>query len=213
MSALIGNKLEKDLYCKLQEPSLLASLKVDGLKVDGLMFYFVYADLVNLAKSTELNKSVYDMRNHYLELKIFLDELEKHPAEITMNREYRVFVSEQRLYGASKVNHRHSKVNSPIKDCLFVADSFDEIVFLKISIGVAAMKKRLMEYASTQLPGGEFWDPSPDIKSVLLMLKPTNIYASLFSDLMTTFPHLFQIWISLQKVIWLLLRRIKQCSG
>ena len=33
------------------------------------MYYFIYADLVTLAKSNELNKSAYDIRIHYLELK------------------------------------------------------------------------------------------------------------------------------------------------
>ena len=66
VSATTGNKLEKELYSKLQEPSLLASLKADAS-----MFYFVYADLVSLAKSTELDKSAYDMGQHYLELKTF----------------------------------------------------------------------------------------------------------------------------------------------
>ncbi len=50
VSATTGNKLEKELYSKLQKPSLLASLKADAS-----MFYFVYADLMSLAKSTELS--------------------------------------------------------------------------------------------------------------------------------------------------------------
>ena len=49
-----GNKLEKELYLKLQDQFLLASIKADAL-----MFYFVYADLVTLAKSNELGKSAY----------------------------------------------------------------------------------------------------------------------------------------------------------
>ena len=47
-----GNRLEKDLYKQLQDPDILALMKADSL-----MFYFVYADLTNLAKSTELKKN------------------------------------------------------------------------------------------------------------------------------------------------------------
>lgn len=58
-----GNRLEKELCIQLQDPTMLALLKADAL-----MFYFVYADLTNLAKSKKLNKSAYDMGQHYLEL-------------------------------------------------------------------------------------------------------------------------------------------------
>ena len=135
------------------------------------MFYFVYADLVTLAKSRELNKSIHDMSKHYLELKVFLDEVEKHP-EVTRDREYTVFSSEPRLYGASKKTHRHK--HEPVWDCLLDADNFNDILLSKLSTGAAAMKLKLMDYASSQLPGGEYWDASSDTKSVLSMLKPTN---------------------------------------
>ena len=45
------------------------------MKVDGLLFYHVYADLVLLAKSSVLNKSALDMTHHYLELLTFLCDL------------------------------------------------------------------------------------------------------------------------------------------
>ncbi len=77
-----GNKLEKELHWKLQDSYLISLLKADVI-----MYYFIYADLVTLAKSNELNKSAYDMRIHYLELKNFLDEVEKHP-EIVSDREH-----------------------------------------------------------------------------------------------------------------------------
>ena len=48
------------------------------------MFYHVYADLVMLAKCQELCKSVLDMGKHYLELKVFLDEVQKYP-EVALN--------------------------------------------------------------------------------------------------------------------------------
>lgn len=49
-----SNKLEKGLHCKLHDTFLRSSVQADAL-----MFYFVYADLMTLAKSNELNKSVY----------------------------------------------------------------------------------------------------------------------------------------------------------
>ena len=61
-----GNKLEKSVYTKLKSPVELAYLKADAI-----MFHHVYADLVMLAKSSELQKSAFDMGQHYLELKCF----------------------------------------------------------------------------------------------------------------------------------------------
>ena len=77
-----GNKLEKDVGIKLQDCNELAALKADAL-----MFFHVYADLVMLAKSTELKKSALDMNTHYFELQVFLQELEEHP-EIIMDQQY-----------------------------------------------------------------------------------------------------------------------------
>lgn len=64
-----GNKLEKELYTKLQDPRQLVLLKADAL-----MFVHVYADLVTLAKSRDLNKHVLDMNIHYFELQTFLKQ-------------------------------------------------------------------------------------------------------------------------------------------
>ena len=58
-----GNQLERDVYAKLRKNEELLHLKVDGL-----MFFHVYADLMAIAKSTTLNKSALDMTYHYLEL-------------------------------------------------------------------------------------------------------------------------------------------------
>ena len=48
-----GNKLERDVYRKLQDSKELSQLKADAL------FHFVYSNLVMLAKSRELNKSAF----------------------------------------------------------------------------------------------------------------------------------------------------------
>ena len=125
-----GNKLETEIYKKLQDSNELAHLKADAL-----MFFHIYADLVMLAKSNSLKKSVIDMNTHYLELQMFLQELTHHPEGIR-NKGYNVFRSEQRLYGDDeKINHRlHSRVKA-IHQCLFTADEFDQSVTSLISIG------------------------------------------------------------------------------
>ena len=96
-----GNKLEREVFKKLQDQEELCNLKADGL-----MFYHIYADLVTLAKSTELKKSAFDMNHHFFELQLFLQLLKEHPEEaLLMN--CKVFPSEDRLYGTEKlINHR-----------------------------------------------------------------------------------------------------------
>ena len=81
------------MYQKLNDTEEVARLKADGV-----MFYLVYAELVMLAKSTDLGKSAFDMNGHYLELQLFLQMIEKDGSE-AMNKEYKVFSSEERLYG------------------------------------------------------------------------------------------------------------------
>ena len=96
-----GNKLEKSVYTKLKESKELAYLKADAI-----MFHHVYADLVMLAKSNELQKSAFDMGQHYLELKCFLEEMERYP-ENCMDYSHQIFPSEPQLYGTNqKINHR-----------------------------------------------------------------------------------------------------------
>lgn len=201
---LLVNKLEQELYVKLQEPSLLASLKADAL-----MFYFVYADLVTLAKSRDLDKSAYDMSQHYLELKIYLEELEKFP-EITNDKEYQVFSSEPRLY-ESNSNHRNR--HQQVWNRLFHKDDFDNILHQQLPIGAAAMKEKLFTYASSQLPGGEHWGTDAATKSVLTMIKPTNDLCEsmlgLNNYLTTAIPNMDQ----LSRGTWSLLKKTKQCSG
>ena len=65
------------------------------------MFYHIYADLVMLSKSDVLGKSALDMNEHYLELDTYLKEIEHHP-KIVLDKDYRVFRSEQKLYADNK---------------------------------------------------------------------------------------------------------------
>ena len=68
------NQLESQVLKQLSNDSILAQLKLDGLLFDQL-----YADLMMLVKSKDLDKSVLDMNMHYLELNGFLEHLEDNP--------------------------------------------------------------------------------------------------------------------------------------
>ena len=165
-----GNKLEKDVGTKLQDCNELALLKADAL-----MFFHVYADLVILAKYSELKKSALDMNKHYLELQIYLQELKEHP-KINMDQNYQVFKSEERLYGDNKkVNHRCHVKSKCVHDHLFVFVEWDEtLLYPIISNGAAAMQSKLSSYVQNYLPGGIYWDPEPKIKEILAELDPSN---------------------------------------
>ena len=132
-----GNKLEKDVFCKITDSSVL-----ELLKVDALMYHHVYADLVLLAKSRELKKSVYDMREHYLELKCFLEKLEEYP-EIIADRFYEVFPSDSRLYCDAKFNHRNHKHVCTVYECiqehLFQCLPDDQSFYSKVTAGASSM--------------------------------------------------------------------------
>ena len=114
-----------------------------------------------LAKSNELSKSALDMNKHYLELKLFLGELEENPQTI-FNKDFKVFYSESRIY-------EQENQNKPIEERLFKKDSWDEKLLLPlIAAGTRAMKNKLCAYA---IPGGE---PEPAVRAILAKLKPTN---------------------------------------
>ena len=165
-----GNKLEQEVYAKLHDNHLLACLRTDAL-----MFYHVYADLINLAKSNELSKSVFDMNTHYLELKCFLEEAEINP-EITYNEGHQVFVSEPQLYGDTKINHRLRSASAGVvyKHLFCVDHAIDDFFLPLIASGVTAMQEKLCTYAQNQLPEGVYWDPDDDTMRVMQSLKPNN---------------------------------------
>ena len=43
------------------------------------MFHHLYSNLVLFAKSSDLNKCTFDIRKHYLEVQLFLEEVEHNP--------------------------------------------------------------------------------------------------------------------------------------
>ena len=163
-----GNKLERDVFAKLQDPDELSQLKADSL-----MYYHIYADLSMLSKSNDLGLSVLSMSQHYLELQAYLSEVKNNP-DIVMEPNYRVFPSEGRLYGTDrKVNHRLK--SQDVYQNLFEKGEVDssKLILLLIA-GASKMREKLCTYAQDQLPGGRYWDPDPDVKDVLRQLKPSN---------------------------------------
>ena len=188
-----GNKLEQDVFRKLKDSQELAQLKADAL-----MFHHVYADLAMLAKSTDLSKSSFDMNQHNLELQQFLQKVE-HKPHLINDKELKVFISEERLYGSEKsVNHRlHSKYK-PVEERIFKEDEWDgSLLFPLLAVGASEMNKKLTTYAKNQLPGGKYWSPEPAIEATLKLLKPNNDLCEsilgLNDYLTTTIPNLHQL--------------------
>ncbi len=165
-----GNKLEQSVIQKLQDQVELAHLKADAI-----MFHHVYCNMVMLAKSTNLNKNVLDMNIHYLELQAFLSEVERYP-ETAMDRNHQIFLSEKRLYGNDKnINHRLHPSYAPIEEVVFSSNETDErLLHPLLCSGAAKMNAKLSSYAQNQLPGGKYWNPAPDVATVLKSLKPNN---------------------------------------
>ena len=165
-----GNNLEQTVYSKLRSAPDLSRLKADAL-----MFYFVYADIVMLAKSNKLNKSAFDMKQHYLELQQFLQGIEKDP-KVVLHKTHKVFPSEEQLYGPDEnLNHRIRSRNMPIYAQLFESDEWNEsLVCPLIRAGARKMEDKLNDYAKAHLPGGKYWNPDPIVTTTLKSLKPNN---------------------------------------
>ena len=166
-----GNKLERDIYMKL-----LDSTEITQLIADGLMFYHVYADLVMLSKSSDLRKSALDMNHHYLELKTYLQEVERYP-KVVLDKNHKVFRSEGKLYGDNKnTNHRQHPKSKVVYEELFEQGQCNSATLYPLLVaGVMKMREKLCMYAQNQLPGGKYWDPpEPDVKRALAELKPSN---------------------------------------
>ena len=138
------------------------------------------------------------MNQHYLELQLFLRMVEEDPNTV-MNKSYRVFPSEERLYGTKfSVNHRLHSKDVPVHARLFQPDDWDGTLLCPLIVaGAIKMKQKLSEYAKNQLPGGRYWEPEPAVKAVLRNLKPNNdICESILglNDYLTTaIPNLHQM--------------------
>ena len=164
------NRLESTCLRKLKDPVIVATLKLEGL-----MFDKVYADLMILVKSTKLNKSSLDMNIHYEELLAHLESLSVNPESI-LDSEVLIFKSERSLYSdASKLNHRLTKAYVPVREKLYESHDSDEPILFPLVLAVStAMHSKLQSYKKDHLPGGCYYDPDPDVKAVLSKLQPHN---------------------------------------
>ena len=186
-----GNKLEKAVYQKLKDKNEIVQILADSL-----MYFHVYADLVMLSKSKRLFKSTLDMNMHYLELKCFLLEAEKHP-DIVLEQDYKVFVSEEKLYGNDKTtNHRLAK--PAVYETLFITAKMCATPLEPLIVsGSISMHEKLCTYAENQLPGGIYWEPEGLVRKILSELNPSNdLCESLLglNDYLTTsIPNLHQM--------------------
>ena len=97
------NKLESSVLSHINTPYELALLKLDGLFYDK-----VYADMMVLLKSKTLEKSFMCMNVHYLELLNYLQLLSKKP-RLILDPNMQVFLSESRIYNDPKLDHRKGK--------------------------------------------------------------------------------------------------------
>lgn len=100
--------------------------------------------------------------------------MEKHP-ETALNPNVSVFPSEERLYGEDrKLNHHLHPSYDSIEEIVFSRSENDEDIFRLLASGASKMNAKLSSNAKSQLPGGRYWDPEPDVQSILKSLKPNN---------------------------------------
>ena len=140
------------------------------------------------------------MREHYLELKCFLEKLEEYP-EIIADRFYEVFPSDSRLYCDAKFNHRNHKHLCTVYECiqehLFQCLPDDQSFYSKVTAGASSMKKKLSAYAMDFLPDGLYWDPDTETAEILKDLEPSNDLCEsilgLNDYLCTALPNLVQL--------------------
>ena len=119
---------------------------------------------------------------------MYLERVE-HNQEIVMDKRYRVFESEERLYK----NHCLTKCEEKLFE---TSDS--SILYPLLASGAARMKDKLCAYAEKQLPGGEYWQPkSAAVKKILTKIRPSNDLCEsilgLNDYLTTAIPNLAQV--------------------
>lgn len=164
------NHLESTCLKKLHDSLLLTNLRLEGL-----MFDKVYADLMTLVKSADLNKTAIEMSSHYEELLNFFGTLITEPSEF-LDSDMQVFKSESLLYGeSSKLNHRLRDKYIPVRNTLYEnCESDESLLFPLVSAVSTAMHSKLQQYMKDYLPGGRYHNPDPSVRSVLSELQPHN---------------------------------------
>lgn len=74
-----------------------------------------------------------------------------------------------------KLNHRLHSLYDSIEEVVFSrSDETNSDLFQLLASGASKMNAKLSSYAANQLPGGKYWNPEPDVESVLKSLKPNN---------------------------------------
>lgn len=163
------NRLESTCLKKLHD-----SLLMTNLKLEGLMFDKVYADLMTLVKSKDLNKTATEMSLHYEELLDFFDSLIIEPGKILVP-DMQVFKSESLLYCEfSKLNHRLRDKYIPIRNALYKNSNDESLLLPLVSAVSTAMHSKLQQYMKDYLPGGKYHSPDPSLHAVLSKLQPHN---------------------------------------
>ena len=164
------NQLELTCLQKLHDSLLLTNLRLEGL-----MFDKVYADLMILVKSSDMKKTAIDMRSHYEELLNFFSTVITEP-EVFLDSNVQVFTSESLLYGESKkFNHRLHEKYICVRQVLYESCDSDEAALLPLVSAVSkAMHLKLQQYMKDYLPGGQYHNPDSHVHSVLSKLQPHN---------------------------------------
>ena len=85
----------------------------------------------------------------------------------------------------TKLNHRIRDRTLHVNECVFHQDDSDQTLLFPIaSCGAACMETKLLStYAKTQLPGGIYWDPSPEVSDILKDVEPSNDISESVLDL------------------------------
>ena len=145
------------------------------LKVDGLFFDKVYADMMVLLKSKKLGKKYLDMNIHLKELLDYLTALSHHP-RLCLDPDHQVFTSEAQIYSEDKkLNHRKHVKSTAVRKRLYRHDDFDEqYTFPLVERAAKYMAEKLRLYKADQLPGGRLWFPCDAVKKALAHVEPTN---------------------------------------
>ena len=166
------NMLETTCLKKLSNVTLLTKVRLEGL-----LFDKVYADLMMLVKSENLRKSSLDMNIHYSELLGFLRSITDDP-KILLDSSACVFVSELNLYENNiKLNHRLHKQYLPVREVLYdcaTVDTNQALLFNMIHKVGNSMAEKLKAYKKDHLPGGKYFNPDRKTCAVLSSLAPHN---------------------------------------
>jgi len=92
-----------------------------------------------------------------------------------LDREYHVFASEPRLYsGNQNVNNRLHKNYLVVREYLYSCNEINDEVLEMMKAAAISMADKLQAYQCDKLLGGELWNPSEKVKSLLANLEPTN---------------------------------------